>query len=103
MMDVLFRILPSVFFVECFQALHSEIFPTKSCLQLKIREVRQKVMAQSTTSTTASSTSHTNTSAGINPATGSSNTSGYGPESADVDMMDAHDANEVLDLATTNT
>ena len=60
-------------------------------------------MAQSTTTSTTSSTSHTNTSAGINPPTGSNNTSGYGPDSADADMMDAHDANEVLDLATTNT
>ena len=27
-----------------FQAKHSEVFPTKLCLQLKIREVRQKMM-----------------------------------------------------------
>lgn len=27
-----------------FQAKHSEVFPTKICLQLKIREVRQKMM-----------------------------------------------------------
>ena len=30
-----------------FIAKHSSIFPTKSCLQLKIREVRQKMMAES--------------------------------------------------------
>ena len=30
-----------------FQAEHATIFPTKVCLQLKIREVRQKMMAQS--------------------------------------------------------
>ncbi|KAJ8313334.1 hypothetical protein KUTeg_009120 [Tegillarca granosa] len=30
-----------------FQAEHASIFPTKVCLQLKIREVRQKMMAQS--------------------------------------------------------
>ena len=33
-----------------FQAKHSEIFPTKLCLQLKIREVRQKMMAASPSS-----------------------------------------------------
>ena len=26
---------------------HADIFPTKTCLQLKIREVRQKIMAES--------------------------------------------------------
>ena len=30
-----------------FQARYQDIFPTKTCLQLKIREVRQKMMAQS--------------------------------------------------------
>lgn len=30
-----------------FQAKHAEVFPTKLCLQLKIREVRQKMMAAS--------------------------------------------------------
>ena len=29
-----------------FQLKHSEVFPNKLCLQLKIREVRQKMMAQ---------------------------------------------------------
>ena len=33
-----------------FQAKHAEIFPTKLCLQLKIREVRQKMMAASPSS-----------------------------------------------------
>ena len=33
-----------------FQTKHSEIFPTKLCLQLKIREVRQKMMAASPSS-----------------------------------------------------
>lgn len=30
-----------------FQTKHSEVFPSKVCLQLKIREVRQKMMASS--------------------------------------------------------
>jgi hypothetical protein len=30
-----------------FQSRYQDIFPTKTCLQLKIREVRQKMMAQS--------------------------------------------------------
>jgi len=93
---------PSTQATSLFQALHSEIFPTKSCLQLKIREVRQKVMAQSTTTSTTSSTS-ASTPAGINPPTGSNNTCGYATESTDTDMIDAHDANQVLDLATTTT
>jgi hypothetical protein len=33
-----------------FQAKHAEVFPTKLCLQLKIREVRQKMMAASPSS-----------------------------------------------------
>ena len=31
---------------SAFQAKYHEVFPTKVCLQLKIREVRQKMMAQ---------------------------------------------------------
>lgn len=34
-----------------FQASHSDIFPTKVCLQLKIREVRQKIMQTATPGT----------------------------------------------------
>ena len=30
-----------------FHSKHSDVFPTKVCLQLKIREVRQKMMARS--------------------------------------------------------
>jgi len=37
----------TTFFV-LFQANHSDIFPNKSSLQLKIREVRQKLMAHNT-------------------------------------------------------
>lgn len=41
-----------------FQAMHTDIFPSKSSLQLKIREVRQKLMAQSShTPTSANSQS----------------------------------------------
>ena len=42
---------------SAFQLKHSEAFPSKVCLQLKIREVRQKMMARSAspvTTTTAS-------------------------------------------------
>lgn len=38
---------PSAQATSNFQSLHSDIFPSKSSLQLKIREVRQKVMARS--------------------------------------------------------
>lgn len=38
---------PSTQSTSAFQSMHADIFPTKSSLQLKIREVRQKVMAQS--------------------------------------------------------
>ncbi|XP_050532472.1 putative transcription factor capicua isoform X5 [Daktulosphaira vitifoliae] len=39
---------PSTQATSVFQANHSDIFPNKSSLQLKIREVRQKLMAHST-------------------------------------------------------
>lgn len=35
---------PSAQATAAFQARYSDIFPTKVCLQLKIREVRQKIM-----------------------------------------------------------
>ena len=35
-----------------FQTKHSEVFPSKVCLQLKIREVRQKMMATSSACST---------------------------------------------------
>lgn len=38
---------PSTQATQAFQAKHGDIFPNKMCLQLKIREVRQKMMAQS--------------------------------------------------------
>lgn len=38
---------PSAQATSNFQSMHSDIFPSKSSLQLKIREVRQKVMARS--------------------------------------------------------
>lgn len=37
---------PSADATNAFQTLHSNIFPNKVCLQLKIREVRQKLMAK---------------------------------------------------------
>jgi len=39
-----------------FQLKHSEVFPNKLCLQLKIREVRQKMMASTPVATTPSAT-----------------------------------------------
>ncbi|KAG5264891.1 hypothetical protein AALO_G00259170 [Alosa alosa] len=39
---------PSAQATAAFQASHSDIFPTKVCLQLKIREVRQKIMQTAT-------------------------------------------------------
>ena len=44
-----------------FQASHQEIFPTKSCLQLKIREVRQKIMAETQFDNSAATTVATTT------------------------------------------
>ena len=61
-----------------FQAKYQDIFPTKSCLQLKIREVRQKMMAQSAAveaavsgHTSQSSESVTTTTAGMDTSTSS--------------------------------
>lgn len=48
-------LFPSSQATTTFQAQHSDIFPNKASLQLKIREVRQKMMAQ--TSMTPSSAS----------------------------------------------
>nr|XP_060632098.1 protein capicua homolog [Anolis sagrei ordinatus] len=39
---------PSAQATAAFQARYSDIFPTKVCLQLKIREVRQKIMQAAT-------------------------------------------------------
>lgn len=41
-----FGMFPSTQATNSFQILHSEVFPNKQSLQLKIREVRQKCMAQ---------------------------------------------------------
>ena len=58
-----------------FQASHQEIFPTKSCLQLKIREVRQKIMAEtqfdnSTATTVATTVATTSVSTATQPVSG---------------------------------
>lgn len=50
-----------------FQSKHSLVFPSKVCLQLKIREVRQKMMATSSTCSTPTSTNHGH----VTPVTGS--------------------------------
>jgi len=91
---------PSTQATSLFQALHAEIFPTKSCLQLKIREVRQKVMAQSTTTPGSSANNAPSSASGGSNA--SVNPSAYGTGSSDADV-EASDTNEVLDLVTTNT
>ncbi|KAK6641151.1 hypothetical protein RUM44_012860 [Polyplax serrata] len=44
---------PSTQSTSAFQSIHADVFPTKSSLQLKIREVRQKVMAQGTSTPSA--------------------------------------------------
>lgn len=51
-------LFPTAQATSSFQAMHTDIFPSKSSLQLKIREVRQKLMAQSShTPTSANSQS----------------------------------------------
>ncbi|XP_044290792.1 protein capicua homolog isoform X2 [Varanus komodoensis] len=47
---------PSAQATAAFQARYSDIFPTKVCLQLKIREVRQKIMQAATPTEQAPST-----------------------------------------------
>lgn len=66
--------------------MHQDIFPTKSCLQLKIREVRQKMMAQSTTPASGNSVATSSVSSGSNNA--SSNASGFSG-SGSTDTVDA--------------
>lgn len=47
-------LFPSSQATSTFQAQHSDIFPNKASLQLKIREVRQKMMAQNSSLTPSS-------------------------------------------------
>ena len=49
-----------------FQAKHSDVFPTKICLQLKIREVRQKMMAEASPSNSQPMTPIDNATTGDN-------------------------------------
>ncbi|XP_015264895.1 PREDICTED: protein capicua homolog isoform X2 [Gekko japonicus] len=55
---------PSAQATAAFQARYSDIFPTKVCLQLKIREVRQKIMQAATPTEQAPSTPEPGSSAG---------------------------------------
>lgn len=48
---LLARLSPSAQSTAAFQARYSDTFPTKVCLQLKIREVRQKIMQTATPGT----------------------------------------------------
>lgn len=50
-------LFPSAQATSNFQAQHIDIFPNKMSLQLKIREVRQKLMAQNHTPSSANSQS----------------------------------------------
>lgn len=84
---------PSTQATSLFQALHQDIFPTKSCLQLKIREVRQKMMAQSTTPASGNSVATSSVSSGSNNA--SSNASGFSG-SGSTDAVDG-EGNDVID------
>ena len=52
-------LFPSNQDTSAFQSRHADAFPTKVCLQLKIREVRQKMMAQSEPGTPATPTAAT--------------------------------------------
>ncbi|XP_056013181.1 protein capicua homolog isoform X5 [Ostrea edulis] len=52
-----FGLFPSAQDTANFQAEHASVFPSKVCLQLKIREVRQKMMAQSAAAEKASQNS----------------------------------------------
>lgn len=60
-------VYPSNQATSAFQYRHSEAFPSKVCLQLKIREVRQKMMARSN-SPTATSASSTTPETPVTPA-----------------------------------
>ncbi len=79
---------------SAFQTKYHDIFPNKNCLQLKIREVRQKMMAETNVedivnnsgatgseadAMMASAANHSASSAGANQATGSSTQGGVPP------------------------
>ncbi|OWF36187.1 protein capicua homolog isoform X3 [Mizuhopecten yessoensis] len=79
-------LFPSAQATANYQAEHASIFPSKVCLQLKIREVRQKMMAQSAAvekaaSGDASSGSMPSTPIGTYPPPGDSDSSTGGMES----------------------
>lgn len=81
--------------VNALQALHQDTFPTKSCLQLKIREVRQKVMAQSTTSTGGSAPGPSATASANNYVqTSASNANSFADASeADINFTESNATN----------
>jgi hypothetical protein len=61
-----------------FQLKHSEVFPNKLCLQLKIREVRQKMMASTPVATTPSATDDPTSAKSIKAQGAESSTSAAG-------------------------
>ncbi|KAJ8334396.1 hypothetical protein SKAU_G00400350 [Synaphobranchus kaupii] len=61
---------PSAQATAAFQARYSDIFPTKVCLQLKIREVRQKIMQTTAPSETGGLDSATSSPGPSNPEAG---------------------------------
>ncbi|XP_077192867.1 protein capicua homolog isoform X2 [Paroedura picta] len=73
---------PSAQATAAFQARYSDIFPTKVCLQLKIREVRQKIMQAATPTEQAPST----------PEPGSSASHGSSMEGQPLELALAQDS-----------
>lgn len=64
---------PSAQATSSFQQQHIEVFPTKNSLQLKIREVRQKMMHQASSHTPSSANSQNSPLTPVEPVRVSSN------------------------------
>lgn len=76
-MKIYEQIILSIFCLLFSQIKHSDIFPNKQSLQLKIREVRQKSMSQpGFTPTTPSEPNTTGGSVSVTTTTSTSTTSG---------------------------
>ncbi|KAG7474415.1 hypothetical protein JOB18_008154 [Solea senegalensis] len=85
---------PSAQATAAFQTRYSDIFPTKVCLQLKIREVRQKIM-QTATPSDASGLGNSDSAGSLPGPSGSQSGDGSGRGGGDLQDEDVEQGTEV--------
>ncbi|KAL5020008.1 hypothetical protein ScPMuIL_002900 [Solemya velum] len=90
---------PSAQATAAFQAKHSDIFPSKVCLQLKIREVRQKMMLSATAKNTENPDGSANISAGMLAATSATMAMTHTPTTASTSTSNQVTSNEPFTTA----